>query len=766
MDVNQLSNEELQRYVNSLENEIQQLRGKMCYNDKTFEQIFSNQKKNILVSDFNTGRIVYANPVACEFYGYSFDEFSNLFLSTLFASSSADLISVDGIVRHRKNDGTEVDVEINSSEFTLENIKYRLTIVSDLKTHADSFSAKFRETFSLYTDVLVGFFSFDNNYTIQNCNRSLSQITGYSIPELVGMNFLSLIDLKYHQQVIDNLLESNEARTEVEGIRKNGKTYPMMIQFRDGNHHEFVPTYAAIRDITEMKKSEEKLTLTKDTFVGIFNTLTEAIYVLDKNNRFVDVNDGAVKMYGYPKRELIGKSPSDVSAPGYNNLDNVIAASKRVMETGISEQFEFWGVRKNGEIFPKDVILNKGKYFGEDCIVATARDITERKTLEKKLQKAKEAAEESERLKTAFLQNMSHEIRTPLNAILGFTQMLGNFKQSDEKRKSFISIIETSAHQLLNIVNDILIASSLETGQERVHYDNVCINNVLLDLFAIYKEKAQTKNISLYLKTGLNDEQSFVKTDKTKITQIISNLLSNAVKFTNQGFIEFGYHLSQSDGEEKYLLFYVKDTGIGISPEWQQIIFDRFRQVENQEFRKYGGNGLGLAIAKGFVELLGGKIWVESKPSEGSTFFFTTSYISVDSDPQARDVVQPLEVEPLVLIAEDEDINLLYIEELLNLWGYQIIHAKDGREAIDMAVNNPRLALILMDIKMPEIDGYTAAKIIKQQRPELPIVAQTAYALEHEKQRYSDVFDEYLTKPVAQGKLKETLEKYIKQVAR
>ena len=384
-------------------------------------------------------------------------------------------------------------------------------------------------------------------------------------------------------------------------------------------------------------------------------------------------------------------------------------------------------------------------------------DITERKQVEEELIKAKEKAEESDRLKTAFLQNMSHEIRTPLNAISGFSGMLNKPELSEEKRKSFVSIIQNSSKQLISIVSDILTISSLETKQEKTNIDKVGINNIIVELLAIFKLQALNQNISLYAKQQLSNKQSEIYTDKTKITQILTNLLTNALKFTHEGFIEFGYNLKENELE-----FYVKDSGIGIKSEYHEKIFERFRQADKSINKLYGGTGLGLAISKAFAELLGGKIWVQSELEKGSTFYFTIPYKPVNEIDKTTTPNKQIENFRTILVAEDEEYNFLFIEELLIDLDLKLIHGKDGKETIEISKTNPNIDLILMDIKMPIMTGHEAAKIIKELKPDLPIVAQSAYALEHERAKYEGIFDDYLTKPIEEDDLKQMVLKYIK----
>ncbi len=238
---------------------------------------------------------------------------------------------------------------------------------------------------------------------------------------------------------------------------------------------------------------------------------------------------------------------------------------------------------------------------------------------------AKEKAEESDLLKSAFLQNMSHEIRTPMNAICGFSNMLNKPGLSDVKKKNFTSIIINSSNQLLSIVTDILTISSIETKQEQITIQKVSVNKIILELLAIYKNQAQNQTISLSIKPQLTDKQSEIHTDNTKVIQILNNLITNSLKFTNTGSVEFGYTLVEIENLP-YLQFYVKDTGIGIELNLQEKIFERFFQAGNTIQENYRGTGLGLSISKGFVELLGGKIWVQSEPGKGSAFYFTIPY--------------------------------------------------------------------------------------------------------------------------------------------
>jgi signal transduction histidine kinase/CheY-like chemotaxis protein len=425
-----------------------------------------------------------------------------------------------------------------------------------------------------------------------------------------------------------------------------------------------------------------------------------------------------------------------------------------VIKTGISAN-EIVETTIQGKTFIYELIVTpwldkNNETIGITCL---STDITKK---ERELIIAKEKAEDSDRLKTAFIQNMSHEIRTPLNAIYGFAGILNKSDLSEEKRKSFTQIIQNSSNQLISIVSDILTFSSLKSKQEEPDISKVCINCIIVELLAIFQQQAINQNILIYAKQQLNDQQSEIFTDKTKITQILTNLLSNAFKFTHKGFIEFGYNLKFDNLE-----FYVKDSGIGIKPEDQEKIFEPFRQADKSISKLYGGTGLGLAISKAFVELLGGQIWVKSKPDKGSIFYFTIPYKPVNEIDKTISPIKQNENFKTIIVAEDEEFNFLFIEELLIDLDLKLIHTKDGQETVEAFKANPNIDLILMDIRMPVMTGHEAAKIIKSLNPDLPIIAQSAYALEHQRAKYEGIFDDYLTKPLKGDVLIEVLSKYI-----
>lgn len=501
----------------------------------------------------------------------------------------------------------------------------------------------------------------------------------------------------------------------------------------------------------ELQKKLDELENKNKNFETIFESTKDAIIIANESFIIVEFNKKATELFGIEIQEKNFLNEL-FSIKNEFNIEDIFNQLKIKQELTIEWIAKSVDSKKE---FPVQTSLSLSKWDGKSAIVAIIRDFSDYKNFQSQLIAAKEKAEESDKLKTAFLQNISHEIRTPMNAIIGFSQLLNSPQITEEKKKSFVSIIINSSNQLLSIIDDIISISAIETNQMKVNIEKVCVNNLIIDLFTIFKPQTNTRKISLFTKQQLSDKQSEIYTDKIKLVQILTNLLSNALKFTNEGHIEYGYSL-----KEDKLEFYVKDTGIGIPLNIQEIIFERFRQADISTNRSYGGTGLGLSISKGYVELLGGKIWVESEPNKGSKFFFTIPYKIANQDEKNKTEKKEI----LILVAEDEEFNFLYIEEILKDLNVKLIHAKDGQDAIEKFEKNIDIELILMDIKMPKIDGYQAAKIIKKQNKNITIIALTAYALENEIERFKDIFDNYFTKPINEKDLKKYLIKYIQQI--
>ena len=383
---------------------------------------------------------------------------------------------------------------------------------------------------------------------------------------------------------------------------------------------------------------------------------------------------------------------------------------------------------------------------------------------EKVLTYLKNKAEESYRLKTAFLSNMSHEIRTPMNGILGFAGLLQEPNLTGEEQQEYVRIIEKSGRRMLNIINDIVDISKIESGLMEVDIQESNINDQLEYIYAFFKPEVERKRMLLILKNTLTLKESIIKTDREKIYAILTNLVKNAIKYTDKGTIEFGCTLSTP---ETFLQFYVKDTGIGIPGDRQEAIFERFIQADISDKHARQGAGLGLAISKAYVEILGGKIRVESEPGKGSTFYFTIPYHAGEYTPTSnKDVFSredlSLQIRKLkILIAEDDETSDFLITSILNLNSNEVSHVNSGELAVEFCRNDPHFDLVLMDLKMAGIGGYEATRQIRQFNKSVIIIAQTAYGLSGDREKALESgCNDYILKPINKEELLLLLHKY------
>jgi len=393
------------------------------------------------------------------------------------------------------------------------------------------------------------------------------------------------------------------------------------------------------------------------------------------------------------------------------------------------------------------------------------------KTVEERtneLQRAKERAEESDRLKSAFLANMSHEIRTPMNGILGFSELLKNPELTGDQQQEYLGIIEKSGVRMLNIINDIVDISKIEAGLVKLKISESNINKQIEYIYTFFKPDVEANGMILSFRNSLPVKESVIFTDREKTYAIFTNLVKNAIKYSQKGAIEFGY-LKKGD----FLEFYVKDTGIGIPKDRQDAIFERFVQADIADLQARQGAGLGLSITKAYVEMLGGKIWVESEEGIGSTFYFTLPY---NIEPERKAIQKDLpdnnsvnvftsEVPRLkVLIAEDDEASKKLLGIEIRKVSKEILKVRTGLEAVVAFRDNQDIDLILMDIQMPEMDGYEATRQIRQINKDVIIIAQTAFGLSGDREKSIEAgCNDYIAKPIKNAELLKLIQKYFKK---
>jgi PAS domain S-box-containing protein len=524
----------------------------------------------------------------------------------------------------------------------------------------------------------------------------------------------------------------------------------------------------------EYKKTKGTLREKEDQYRTLVEGMNEGLMLFDKDDTILFVNQQACNITGFSAKELIGNI-GHLTLFDLENGKKILEKNKLRLQ-GIKDIYEIELTRKNREkiwirISGSPVYDNEGNVTGSIGVFENINDWKkaedQRNKLNQLLIKAKEKAEESDRLKSAFLANISHEIRTPMNGILGFAELLKTQELDQEVQKRYIQIIEQSGNRMLNIINDIVDISKIEAGQMNIHLEECNINHLFKDLFLFFNPEAKAKGLKLSVSTDQNDEKSVIVTDHTKLAQVLTNLIKNAIKFTSSGSIEFGYSSMGSFtgpvNEFTGFRFYVQDTGPGIPKDQTDVIFERFRQGSVLLTRAYEGAGLGLSISKAFVEMLGGKIWVESEPGKGSVFYFEIPL--TNSDTELSEVTENKgnnNFKPCcILVVEDDENSLMFIRTLLEIEHINAIEANTGIEAVEMVKNHPEIDLVLMDIKMPEMDGFEATRQIKKIRPMLPVIAQTAYAFAEERAKAEQAgCNDYLSKPIKRVTLIEKFRKF------
>ena len=439
---------------------------------------------------------------------------------------------------------------------------------------------------------------------------------------------------------------------------------------------------------------------------------------------------------------------------------------QKTWENGYLKNEEYLLVRPDGVTFEAEV--STGAIFNQDgkpdSMVVILKDISERKEAERKILEAKFKAEESDRLKTAFLSNMSHEIRTPMNAIVGFSDLLTDEQLGPEERRDFIAQINQGADDLMRLIDDIIDIAKIEAGQVNVHIAECFIRELFKELQLMFLQnvkRAGKEHVKVKLQWDWPLNELAIYTDPFRLKQILVNLLSNAVKFTESGEIILGL---KDDPEGIY--FYVKDSGIGIREEKQKLIFHRFMQGHETKTKLYGGTGLGLAISKNLAEILGGEIGVHSKSGEGSTFWFILprNEVPLKYEAALRTPSNNLRLweDKKVLIAEDDHSNYYFLFEALKETGIQVVWSKDGEETMDLFREHKDLDLVLMDINMPLLNGYECTRLMKKERPDLTVIAQTAYAMSGEREISRQAgCDDYLAKPIKVSELLDAMARHI-----
>lgn len=766
--------------------------------NKQLRSIFSNTIAGIVLIN-KEGYFIDSNSGFRDLIGYSEEELSkkNIYQLTfkydleVTIEYFGDLIQ--GAIKNFKiekrlvkKDNTKIWVEISANPIfdKANNLKEISAIVTDI-TERKLSEFKLKESEEKYrlladnaSDII---YIMDLDETITYASPSAFKTYGYSREEIGKIKVKDLIaDESYHlhREALQERIENEKKGKNTESInleqlhkKKDGTKFWVEIVTSPlrNDHNEFIGVLGIIRDISKRKKAEKALIQSEKRFRDLAELLPEVVYEIDLEGKLTFVNDNGLAKYEFTKEEFEkGITIFDVVSKDYFDIlkDNIKKLYKG-QEIGMTEYMTY---TKTGKKIPvlaySTPILENDSLSGFRGVIV---DISMRKKYENELKLAIEEAENANRVKSEFLANMSHEIRTPMNAILGFSDLLMNSEDLDETHSNYLEGIQTSGKSLLNLINDILDLSKIESGKLEIQFTKVNLKNVIHEIEKIFSIESNKKHINFNVIFDKNCPE-VIHIDETRLRQILFNLVGNAFKFTSDGKIEVLVYpkKKRSDENKVNIIIEVKDTGIGIPKEQQEQIFEPFRQREGQSTKKYHGTGLGLTITKRLTQMMSGTISLESEINKGSSFKLYFPDIEYDETEQIiqKEIVsknQDLDFKnALVLVVEDDKLNREILRAYLQQLNTRVIESENGMEAIYM-INNHYPDIILLDMRMPVLDGYETTQILKTNTntKNIPLIAITASAMNEKNKKIKDLCDGYLQKPVSKIDLMYELKKHL-----
>lgn len=746
-----------------------------------YRYIFDNNSQPMWIYDLETLAFLEINDAAIHHYGYTKEEFLSMTLKDIRPREDIESLletiefklktyNQTGEWRHLKKNGEIINVEIVSHSIIFKDREARHVMVTDI-TERKLAEEELRKSLSLTEATLEsihnGILVVSHQGTIIKTNAKFAEM--WNIPGDILSSGDDKILLGF---VLEQLADPDEFINKVTELYKNPDAESFdLIYFKDGRIFDRIskPMYIggetkgrvwSFLNITDRKQAEDALQESESRYRNIFENVQDLYFETTIDGTILDLSPSIsiLSRQQYQRDDLIGKSMSQFYAdPGKRQL--LISA---MQERGSVMDFEITLKNRDGSFIPCS-ISSKISFDAQgrpEKIIGSMRDITRRKSAEEELIQARDKAEESDRLKTAFLHNISHEIRTPMNAIVGFSALLAEPDVDLQVRQKYSELLVQGSNQLLSIITNIVDISNIEANIVKVFKNEINVNSKLRTLCNQFMPKADEMGIKLICEPELPDSEALILTDSTKLTQILSDLISNALKFTDKGHIKLGYSVKENNLE-----FCVSDTGIGISQEHHKRIFDRFYQVHFKASRSYDGTGLGLSISKAYVEILGGKIWLDSELGKGTTFYFTIPYEKSLSAIEASSEVRQsekliLKNKKTILIAEDTENNFKMLQYFFSGSNVEILRALNGKEAVEKCLSESQIDLVLMDLKMPVMDGYEAAKFIRESRPGIPIIAQSAYADDLITAKESG-FNGFISKPFDKNQLLSVIKEFL-----
>lgn len=780
--------------------------------EKHYRSLFENNHVIMLVINPSTLKIVDANPAACKYYGYEHNMMVSMNFTEINVLPSINLKQTLNkaqsgqqnhlIFKHKLSNGSIRDVEVSSGTIRLKGQELLYSVVFDIYERLQS-EAKLKESEETYRML---FESINDAVFISEItdtwksgkfikvNDIACDRLGYTREELFTMTLMEINSEKSKPivaKLVKELFEKKHALIDTDLVTKDGRIIPVEISTRVTQFKNKTIFHSIARDITKRKRAEDALRLSEERLKLTLDATQIAIWDWDIKNDTWYASPIFYTILGYEPPLCLGDRNIWIERTHPGDREEVSEKINIVLHGQSNEyQYEVRMKHANGSYLWQNVIGHVIERDNENKpirLIGVQIDITDRKLNEIQIEKksneieaqneeyrqindelfvSREHAQESDRLKSSFLANMSHEIRTPMNAIMGFSELLPEQYNNKPKLEEYSKIVQQRCGDLLDIINEILDIAKIESGQLPVHFEECSLNSLFSELSLFFNENQERLGkgeVRLNVHAHYPDEGSVIITDKVKLKQIFINLISNAFKFTDEGEIQVGCKITDKNN----LIFYVSDTGIGIPLDKQNKIFERFTQLDHGTNRLYGGTGLGLSIVKGLVNLLGGEIWLESELDKGSTFYFTISFKISDTlihEPIVTERFMDYDFsDKTILIVEDDIYNAEYLKEVLKKTRLKIMHTVYGHEAIEISLSNS-LDMILMDIGLPDMSGYETTRLIKQLKPDLKIIAQTAYASPEDKQKAINAgCIDYISKPLNPQSLLSIINKHLQQ---
>ncbi len=781
-----------------------------------YRNIFNSTTDAMLIFDME-GKIVEANPQACKLYGHTYNEIRRMHGKELIHKDYQFLFEEFTGQLEKKGEFQSESVEVRIGDkllhadiraklFKIKGVPHILALVRDITARKKAEAGLIRLSTAVQQSPVIIIITGPDG-KLQYANPRFEEVTGYNAREVSGKHVEFLGKGTQPVEMVRDMWETISAgkvwHGEFLNKKKNGEPYWESASISPvfgpgGNITNFVKV---AEDVTDRKRKEQIQKILHNISNAVITSIDlhdfarivqkELGAVIDTTNFYIALYNKETNHFSFvfqqDEKDHFESLPADKTLTGYvfKTRKPLLATPPVMEELENSGEIGLYGAPSKSWLGIPLLMDKKAigvfavqSYTDENTFKAADIEILEiishqisisinRKQKEEELKTALERAQESDRLKSAFLANMSHEIRTPMNGILGFINLLNDPGLSLTERERYTAVVNKSGERLLDTINDLIDISKIEAGQVEIIKKEVSVNHLMEELLAFFSLEAKSKGLSLQLEAPLPGPAARVVTDEAKLHGILTNLLKNALKFTEKGSITFGYRMKGN-----FMEFFVEDTGIGIPQSRQQAVFNRFEQADiNFSTRPFEGSGLGLTIAKAYVEMLGGEIRVVSEEGQGTVFSFTIPYETKKrqtENPAGKKITSPVtrpeNKGPAILIVEDDETSAMFLKAILKDKFGKIYLAPAGREAITLCRRNPEISIILMDIKLPGMNGLEATREIRKFNKEVVIIAQTAYALsgDEEKTRKAGCND-YITKPISRKALYAMLDKWMKK---